>query len=133
MLFWNFRRAIFSLWSSFIWILILLRKLFLIKPIFKMRSYFLTEYSTIFWYIILCRINFPGLVFLFISFIISTVCMSVYTYKWRYVKKFMKIKLKMIKKSPNSHIVMGMDTNKLTSLRPLYMGIIENVAPKRST
>ena len=29
--------------------------------------------------------------------------------------------------------LMGMDTNKLTSLRPLYMGIIENVAPKRST
>ena len=29
--------------------------------------------------------------------------------------------------------VMGMDTNKLTFLRPLYMGIIENVAPKRST
>ena len=29
--------------------------------------------------------------------------------------------------------IMGMDTNKLTSLRPLYMGIIENVAPKRST
>ena len=28
---------------------------------------------------------------------------------------------------------MGMDTNKSTSLRPLYMGIIENVAPKRST
>ena len=28
---------------------------------------------------------------------------------------------------------MGMDTNKLTSLRSLYMGIIENVAPKRST
>ena len=30
-------------------------------------------------------------------------------------------------------VVMGMDTNKLTSLRPLYMEIIENVAPKRST
>ena len=29
--------------------------------------------------------------------------------------------------------IMDMDTNKLTSLRPLYMGIIENVAPKRST
>ena len=25
---------------------------------------------------------------------------------------------------------MGMDTNKLTSLRPLYVGIIENVAPR---
>ena len=31
------------------------------------------------------------------------------------------------------YTIMGMDTNKLTSLRPLYMGIIENVAPKRST
>ena len=30
-------------------------------------------------------------------------------------------------------MIMGMDTNKLTSLRPLYMGIIEYVAPKRST
>ena len=29
--------------------------------------------------------------------------------------------------------IMGMDTNKLTSMRPLYMEIIENMAPKRST
>ena len=39
----------------------------------------------------------------------------------------------LLKKIASINSLMGRDTNKLTSLRPLYMGIIENVAPKRST
>ena len=37
--------------------------------------------------------------------------------------------LKIILMGNTYGIIMGMDTNKLTSLRPLYMGIIGNVAP----
>ena len=49
-----------------------------------------------------------------------------------FIDLILEISVENITGSMHRH-VMGMNTNKLTSLRPLYMGIIENVAPQRST